>query len=295
MADSKRIYVLGSTGMLGRAFIKHFDKHHDLSLPGVDYPRVDVTDYYALVRDIRGFKADVIVNFAAVCDMEKCEEDPGLAIKVHALGSANLALIADSLNAEYMYISSACAFDGEKSAYWAHDKVNPISVYGKTKVFGEEIAHSIPRHYVVRTEWCFGGGPKHDTKFVGKLARQIASGNTEINAVRDKYGSLSYLPDFCKGVEKVLASREFGTYHITCEGSASRYEVAQEFVRLLGVDVKVNPVDSSAFYGDYFAPRPVSERLVNSVIPGFTPRTWQECLAEYSKEFLEDSWMRKTT
>ena len=289
------IYVLGGSGMLGRAFIKHFDKHHDLSLPGVDYPRVDVTDYYALSRDIKGFQTDVIVNFAAVCDMEKCEKDPGLAVKVHALGSANLALIADSLNAEYMYISSACAFRGENSEYRDTDETSPISVYGKTKVFGEEIARSILRHYVVRTEWCFGGGPKHDTKFVGKLYRQITSGKTEINAVQDKYGSLSYLPDLCKGIEKVLVHREFGTYHITCEGSASRYEVAQEFVRLLGVDVKVNPVDSSSFYGDYFAPRPVSERLVNSVIPGFTPRTWQECLAEYSKEFLEDSWMRKTT
>src|ERR1017187_2387543 len=125
------IYVLGGSGMLGRAFIKHFDKYHDLSLPGVDYPRVDVTDYYALSRDIKGFKADVIVNFAAVCDMEKCEEDPGLAVKVHALGSANLALIASELKAEYMYISSACAFDGEKYEYSDTDKTNPISVYGK--------------------------------------------------------------------------------------------------------------------------------------------------------------------
>ena len=279
--------------MLGKAFINHFDDRYDLALPGIDVPRIDVTDYEKLLHDIKGFKPEVVVNFAAVCDMEKCEKDPGLATKVHALGSANAALISSSLGAEYMYISSACAFDGEKREYKDTDETSPISVYGKTKVFGEEIARSVTKHYVVRTEWCFGGGPERDTKFLGKIYKQIASGKTHIAAVQDKYGSLSYLPDFCKGIEKVLESRKYGTYHITCEGSASRYEVAQEFVRLLGVDVKVRAVDSSAFSGDYFAPRPVSERLVNSVIPGFSARSWQECLAEYSKEFLEDSWMRK--
>jgi dTDP-4-dehydrorhamnose reductase len=281
-----KIYVLGGSGMLGRAFIQHFGERHDLGLPGVTNPRVDVTNFEEVARDIRRFDPCSIVNFAAICDMEKCEKDPSLALKVHALGSANVALIANRANAEYMYISSACAFDGKKQWYSDTDATSPISVYGKTKMFGEEIARSIPKHYVVRTEWCFGGGPKHDTKFIGKLYRQIASGQSEISAVQDKYGSLSYLPDFCKGVEKLLESRQYGTYHITCEGSASRYEVAKEFVRLLGVGVQVKAVDSSAFAGDYFAPRPVSERLVNSLVPGFSARTWQECLAEYSKEFL---------
>jgi len=290
-----KIYVLGSTGMLGRAFIKHFGKCNDLVLPGVDTPRVSVTDYTALFNDIGGFKPDTVVNFAAICDMEKCERDPEMAVKVHALGSANVALIADRLEANYMYISSACAFSGHAYEYPDYATPSPISVYGKTKVFGEEIARSVPKHYVVRTEWCFGGGPKYDTKFLGKIYRQIASGKTEISAVQDKYGSLSYLPDFCKGVEKVLETGEHGTYHIACEGSATRYEVAKEFVRLLGVDVKVNPAHSSEFSGEYFAPRPMSERLVNSTIPGFTPRSWQECLSDYSKEFLEDSWMLKTT
>lgn len=271
--------------MLGSAFLKH--SSHEVCAPGITSPRVDIRDYNTIKADVERCRPDAILNFVAICDMEKCETDPAEAVRVNTQGSANSALVALCQDIDYAYVSSACVFDGEKYAYSVNDRVCPVSVYGKTKLMGEVVAQTVPKHFIVRSEWCFGGGPNHDAKFIGKIFRQIAEGKTEIIAVGDKVGSLSYTPDLCKGIDKVLENKQYGTYHICCEGTASRYEVACEFVRLLGLEnkVQVQNAESSAFSKEYFAPRPKSERLINSVIPGFKARDWQVCLAEYAKEF----------
>ena len=282
-----RIYVLGGSGMVGSAVLKHFTEH-TLSAPGVTCPRVDVTDYYALKASITAFDPDFIINLVALCDMEACEKMPVTAINIHALGTANVALIASNRDIPCLYLSSACVFDGTQPEYTVFDPTRPISTYGKTKLMGEQITRSLIKHYVVRTEWCFGGGPA-DTKFIGKLYKQISAGKTTLHAVGDKFGSLSYLPDLCKAIDQILRFGKYGTYHVCCEGAASRYEIAKEFVRRLGrPDITVTSVSSAFFEKEYDAPRPESEVLVNSVIPGFTPRHWRECLAEYAKEFTEE-------
>ncbi len=282
-----KIYVLGGSGMVGTAVLKHFSSH-DVSAPGVTSPRIDVRDYTALKESITAFAPDFIIDLVALCDMEACEQRPITALETHALGTANVALIASDLNIPMLYLSSACAFSGTYPTYSDTDPFHPISTYGKTKVMGEQITRSIPKHYVVRTEWCFGGGPIKDTKFIGKIFRQIQSGQMAIWAVGDKFGSLSYLPDLCRAIEQILRFGKYGTYHVSCNGSASRYDIAQEFVRLLGREMQVNCVSSSFFASTYSAPRPVSEVLINSDIPGFHPRHWKECLAEYSKQFSEE-------
>jgi dTDP-4-dehydrorhamnose reductase len=291
-----KVFVLGGSGMLGAAFVKHMRAANHLVF-AVSHTQLDATDYNALSMWIALYKPDVIVNFVAICDMEKCELNPAEAVRVNALVSANAALVASNFNIEYVFISSACVFDGEKYAYDTLDTPCPISIYGKTKLMGEAIAKTVPRHYIVRSEWCFGGGPLHDTKFLGKIYRQIASGATEISAVTDKFSSLSYIVDLVKGIELMIGRSPYGTYHITCKGSASRYEVACEFIRLIGVadSVTIHPVVSSEFTKDYFAPRPVSERLINTKIEGFEPRDWHECLAEYSQEFVVDLALRART
>lgn len=289
-----RIFVLGASGMLGKLFCKHLQEQgHCYAMPphrndeGLEL--LDATDFNHLLANVKNFGPDVIVNFVAICDMEKCESDPASAVRVNTQVSANATLIASMLDIEYMFISSACVFDGKKYSYDNKAETNPVSVYGKTKLMGEAVSRTIERHYVVRSEWCFGGGPEGDAKFLGKLYRQIKSGATEVRAVADKVGSLSYIADLCRGIEKILEEKKYGTYHITCKGSASRYEVACEFVRLLGLQgkVSVKAVPSSAFKDSYFAPRPESERLINTPIAGFEARDWKECLAEYALEFTE--------
>lgn len=273
--------------MVGSAVLKHFAEGHTLAAPGVISPRIDVGNYAALKEHITEFAPDFIINLVALCDMEACEKNPIKALRTHAHGTANVALIAMDLNIPLLYLSSACVFDGTQPNYTVFDPTRPISTYGKTKLMGEQITRSLVKHYVVRTEWCFGGGA-YDTKFIGKIYKQIKEGKTSLYAVGDKFGSLSYLPDLCQAIDQILRLGKYGTYHVCCEGSASRYEIAKEFVRLLGKPIGVICVNSAFFEKDYDAPRPETEILVNSVIPGFSARHWKECLAEYAQEFTEE-------
>jgi dTDP-4-dehydrorhamnose reductase len=269
--------------MIGHALVKHFSLEHTVLAP--THRAVNIQDFHALNESITQFKPDVVINLVALCDMEKCETFPATALQLHALGAANAALAADHVGATYVYLSSACVFDGQDPVYSAMSLPRPISTYGKTKLMGENIARSVQKHIILRTEWCFGGGPNTDTKFIGKIYKQIARGSKVIYAVGDKFGSLSYLPDLAVALDCILKSGQLGIFHVCCEGSASRFEIAKEFVRLLGVEVAVQEVGSSFFERDYHAPRPVSEVLWNSKIEGFTPRSWQDALAVYAKEF----------
>lgn len=279
------ILILGGSGMLGTAFRKHFAQNHTVYAPS--HSEIDICQYAQVREVVKNFSPDVVINLAALCDMEACEKDPARALAIHAHGSANAALAADRSGATYVYLSSACVFDGEYDRYTTFSLARPISTYGKTKLMGENAARAVEKHIVLRTEWCFGGGPEHDKKFIGKIYQQIARGGKIISAVTDKYGSLSYLPDLAKALERILEQELFGVFHVCCEGSANRYEIAAEFVRLLGADVKVEGVDSSYFqhFAIYDAPRPKNEVLMNSEIKGFTPRHWKDALAEYVNEF----------
>ena len=279
-----RIYILGASGMLGHAMTQHFKRAHSVHAD-VSTTRPDVMNYDALRASIRAFQPDIVINLSAICDMEKCENDPSSALGIHVLGSANAALISDEIKATYVYVSSACVFDGTETTYTTSSLTKPISVYGKTKLMAEQVARSVKQHVVLRTEWCFGGGPQHDRKFLGKLYHQIENGASVVYAVDDKFGTLSYLPDLCVALEKILEQGLLGTFHVCCEGAASRYEVAREFVRLLNRGVRVTPVSSSYFIKEYGAPRPTSEILINSKIEGFSPRPWRVALLEYAKEF----------
>jgi dTDP-4-dehydrorhamnose reductase len=136
-----------------------------------------------------------------------------------------------------------------------------------------------------------GGGPKKDKKFINKIYKQILAGYKELNVVNDKAGTPTYTLDFAAGILKLLESDMYGVYNQVCEGSATRYEVASEFLHHLGLEnhVRLNEVSSEFFQKDYFAPRPASEKLLNTKLTSRglnVMRDWRECLREYSAEFV---------
>jgi dTDP-4-dehydrorhamnose reductase len=138
-----------------------------------------------------------------------------------------------------------------------------------------------------------GGGPAKDKKFINKIYKQIRSGVKELFVVEDKLGTPTYTNDFANGLIKIVESDQFGLYNQVCSGSASRFDVAQEFVRLLGLDdrISVTVVPSDHFKNQYFAPRPVSEKLVNLKLNqrGLNfMRDWKICLKEYAEVFKAD-------
>lgn len=252
---------------------------------GIDF--LDVRDREAVRKAVRSTKPDIIYHLAALTDLEYCESNPDEAFRTNAVGTQNVALAAEEVGAALVYVSTAGVFDGDKDGgYTEFDRPNPINVYGLSKLQGELIVAELTnQHFIVRAGWMIGGGPKKDRKFVGRILRQIKSGQKEISCVTDKLGTPTYAPYFSEALVNLVSRRDFGLYHLVCNGKASRYEVAQEILNIIGRDdIKLRAVDSSYFIKEFPTPRPRCEMLLNYMLElkGMnTIRTWQQGLHEY--------------
>lgn len=295
-----RVYVAGCGGMLGAALFAYLSKlgatvkATDIHCNESWLEYGDVRDYLAISESIREFRPSLIINLAAITDLELCETNEDNAWLTNALGAENLGLVANELDVPYVYISTAGIFDGLQDVYNDFHVPNPLSVYAKSKHYGEQYAlGNVLKSYVIRAGWMMGGGPAKDKKFINKIYKQIRAGATELCVVDDKLGVPTYTVDFSKGLCAIVESGQFGLYNQVCTGAASRFDVAEEFVRLLGLidKVSVKVVQSDYFQNEYFAPRPPSEMLVNLKLNhrGLNVmRDWRVCLQEYTEVFKAD-------
>lgn len=261
----------------------------------------DVRDLAAIRKSIVDFKPDVIINLAALTDLEFCEKEQENAWLTNGLGAENLGLVANQLEVPYVYISTAGIFGGEQEIYNDFHIPNPLSVYAQSKYYGEQyVRNSVRKHYVLRAGWMMGGGPSKDKKFINKIYKQICAGANELFVVDDKLGTPTYTVDFANGLCGVVESENYGLYNQVCNGAASRFVVAQEFVKLMGLTdkIKVTIVPSDHFKEEYFAPRPASEKLVNLKLNqrGLNlMRDWHVCLREYAEVFKAHYARRQVT
>ena len=299
-----KTYIAGCGGMLGEAVYHIFSaigkvKATDIDLNEPWLSFADVRDFNQMSNSIMEFNPDIIINLAALTDLELCERGPENTWLTNALGAENLGLIASQLDIPHVYISTAGIFSGDKDVYNDFDKPDPISCYAKAKYYGEcFVRQYVRKHYIVRAGWMMGGGIKKDKKFINKIYKQIAAGQKVLNVVDDKLGTPTYTVDFAKGLLKLLESDLYGLYNQVCGGSCSRYDVALEFIRLLGLknEIQINKVSSDFFKEEYFAPRPASEKLVNLKLTrrGLNiMRDWKTCLRDYTEIFIEDLKSRK--
>jgi dTDP-4-dehydrorhamnose reductase len=255
---------------------------------------LDVRDFSAISKITEKFKPDLIINLAALTDLEYCELNSDDAWKTNALGQENICSAANKLKATVVYISTAGIFDGKKEFYDDFDTPNPVNAYGRSKYHGEVITQKLlTKYFVFRAGWMMGGGIKKDKKFINKIFKQIQSGKKELFVVDDKLGTPTFTIDFADLMFKLLQTNFYGLYNMVCEGSASRYEVAKEFLKYLNLEVKIKVtiVNSDYFKREYFAPRPYSEKLLNTKLNRLglgKMRDWKECLAEYSSVFLKE-------
>lgn len=290
-----RAFVTGAAGMLGSSLVPilkdcgHTVMATDLNyLDGIDL-QLDVRDLPHLLEAVREFKPDTLIHLAAETDLETCEARVDYAYQENCIGTQNACVACLNLDIPLAYISTAGVFDGKKDGpYTEFDQPNPVNVYGASKLQGEKVVRDlIHRHFVVRAGWMVGGGSR-DKKFVHKIISQIEDGQNEIHAVTDRKGTPTYAPAFSRMLEKIIRMKIYGTYHLACRGEATRYEVTEEILRILGrSDIKLTPVTSDYFKEEYFAPRPYSESLTNYVLELRSLNDmplWADALEEYLRE-----------
>lgn len=273
----RRILITGSQGQLGRALQQELAA--DVLLC-VDQPEFDVADP-AATDFVVDLAPDLIIHAAAYTNVDGAEAQPDLVFRINALGTQNMALAGQRLRVPLLYVSTNEVFDGTRTAtpYYEWDQTNPQSVYARTKAAGERTVMALlDQFYVVRIAWHFArGGNNFPRKILEAAARQ-----TVLRVVDDEFGNPTYAPDLAAALVRLVTTNHFGIYHLTNSGFCSRYEFANEILRLAGRDdVTVTPIASAEW------PRPTQPPLhavlANSAAAalGITLRPWQEALADF--------------
>jgi dTDP-4-dehydrorhamnose reductase len=248
---------------------------------------LDVRERDGLERYFREKQPDLVLHLAAETDLEFCEENPDIAEATNSRATRAIAELSVMYDATLVYISTAGVFDGKKEGlYTEADEAKPIMVYGRTKLDGEcHVREICDKYYVIRAGWMVGGGTVKDHKFVSLILDQILDGRKKIYAVNDRYGTPTYTHDFSINLFRLLDSKRYGTYHMVCEGTGTRFDVAREIVNICGRDdIELIPVDSDYFKERYFAPRPRSEMMINANLRAADlnlMRPWQGALRDY--------------
>jgi len=295
----KKIYVAGCGGMLGEAFYTQFREDFILKCTDKDVNEswltyLDFRDYNAYKKDVTDFKPDYLFHLGAYTDLEFCELNADETYNTNTLAVENAVYIANELDVPLLYISTAGIFDGKKEVYDDWDQPNPLGVYARAKYMGERfVVENAKRYLVCRAGWMMGAGPKKDKKFIQKLMKQLKEGKKELFIVDDKDGTPTFTHDFAKNVKVLMQKEYWGLYNMVCGGETSRYEVAQELLKILGLenDVRLTPVSSDYFKDTYFAERPPCERLVNrklKIRDINLMRDWKVALKEYISTYYND-------
>ncbi len=295
----KKIYMAGAGGMLGEAFYREFRKDFDIKCTDKDVNEtwlsfMDFRDFDNYKKDVMNFKPDYLFHLGAYTDLEFCEENADDTYLTNTLAVENAVYLANELDIPILYISTAGIFDGGKELYDDWDLPNPLGVYARSKYMGERyVAENAKRFLICRAGWMMGGGAQKDKKFINKLIKQLVDGKRELFIVNDKDGTPTFTVDFAKNVRLLLEKEYWGLYNLVCKGQTSRYEVAAELIRLLGLEsnVSLTEVTSEYFAKIYYAQRPPSERLVNKKLDLRKlniMRDWKVALKEYLESYYTE-------
>lgn len=242
-----KILVTGSNGQLGMSLRKIESAYPSHDFIFTDMPEADITDENVISRLVKDNGIDLIVNCAAYTAVDKAETEHAIALKVNAGGVRILAQIAKENGLPMVHISTDYVFEGTGvHPLKETDAVNPISVYGKTKLDGENaVRDSGCRAAVIRSSWLYSEFGNNFVRTMIRLGRE----KDEIDVVYDQIGTPTYAEDLAEAIMKIAGNgiEGFNVYHYSNEGVASWYDFAKMIFRISEIDVRVNPVESSAF------------------------------------------------
>ena len=277
----QKIWVCGSRGQIGQAVNDVVDKL-EFEMLDTDMDDLDVTDTDEVLRFGEMNRPDIIINCSGMTDIEACEENPSMAYKVNALGARNLAIVASKMQAKMVQLSTDDVFDGKSTApYTEFDVTNPVTVYGKSKLAGENyVKEFTSKHFIVRSTWVYGKGSNFITNF---LQRTKEGG--EIAVASDQFGSPTSANELARFLLHLVHTSEYGTYHATNRGICSRYAFAEEILKMTGKQVTLQPVPT--VMDELSKVRPayaVLDNFIMSMVPVYDFPQWQDSLREYLTE-----------
>ena len=290
--NAKKIIVTGCNGQLGKAVNRLFAKESGYELINTDINadiKLDITDVDKVTAFVREISPYAVINCAAYTAVDKQESDIDLSYRINAIGPRNLAIASKSTGAKLIHISTDYVFPGDaKTPYTEFDAVGPKSVYGRTKLAGEEFVRQMTdRFFIIRTAWLYGDG--HN--FVKTMLR-LSESHDEVSVVDDQLGTPTSAAELAKCVKYLLPTDNYGLFHGTCEGDTNWAAFAERIFELGGKKTKVSHVTSEEYekMNPASAKRPAYSILDNYMLrltSDFSFASWEEALEEYFREDLK--------
>ncbi|MGH9837776.1 MAG: dTDP-4-dehydrorhamnose reductase [Blastocatellia bacterium] len=270
-----KLLITGAGGQLGRAMQAVLTGHEMVALT---HAQLDITNFDAVCEAITAHRPDVVINAAAYTNVDGAESDQTGAYKHNAAGPRNLAVATHHHHIPLFHVSTDYVFDGTSNRpYHEYDAVNPQSVYGRSKLAGEQavVAHN-PRHYIVRTAWLYHTEGRNFPKTMLAQAEKA-----EVRVVSDQYGSPTYAPHLAAGIARLIETGAFGVVHLAGSGGTSWFELTRKLYALRGIKTEVRPVATADFPRP--AARPCYSVLTTIQSPEILLPPWEEGLAAFSK------------
>ena len=256
------------------------------------YLSLDITDKEKVFAVLADAKPDAIIHCAAWTAVDMAEDDDmaGLAYRVNADGTLNMAEGAKAVGAKLLYLSTDYVFGGPGTRPWKPDDKNyrPLNVYGQTKLEGElAVARTLENFFIVRTSWLFGLNGKNFIKTMVNAGKTHAM----VRVVNDQIGTPTYAYDLARLLVDMVKTEKYGYYNATNAetepgGYISWYDFCVEIYRQYGLTAEVVPV-TTAEYGLNKAARPLNSRLDKSKLEenGFKPLPdWKDAVKRYLEE-----------
>ena len=248
------ILVTGKNGQLGRSIQKIVSNEKQANeFVFVGRNELNFSQNDNLEKYFKENNFDVVINCAAYTAVDKAEEQQESANQINHLAVEKLATIAQKKNIKLIHISTDYVFDGESPhPYTETDKVNPINIYGETKLAGEKALQTImpTNAIIIRTSWVYS---EYSNNFVDTMLR-LGEDRDKLNVVNDQVGSPTYATDLANAILKIIDSTGYQTkspateiYHYSNKGKASWYEFAKEIFDLADIHCAVKPIATKQY------------------------------------------------
>jgi dTDP-4-dehydrorhamnose reductase len=276
-----KVLITGAGGQLGSALQTTLATLTDHEVVALDRATLDITQFDQVREAIAAHRPGVVINAAAYINVDGAETDQAGAYKLNAVAPRNLAIATGELGIPLVHVSTDYVFDGlGAKPYHEFDSTNPLSVYGKSKLAGEQAVAALnPRHYIARTAWLYHHQPATGKNFPKTMLAQAH--RDSVRVVSDQYGSPTYAPHLAEALAKLIATGAYGVYHLAGSGGTSWFALTRRLYQLFGVKTSVEPCATSEFPRP--AVRPRYSVLTTIQEPEILLPVWEEGLADFAK------------
>ncbi|MAG93983.1 MAG: dTDP-4-dehydrorhamnose reductase [Planctomycetaceae bacterium] len=279
-----RIALIGAAGQLGTDMLPVLGE----DVVPLGHDAIEVTSIESVHAALSAAEPEIVINLAAYNLVDRAEQEPEQAFAVNADGPRNLARWCESRGIALLHVSTDYVFGQDRARsepYRESDATGALSVYGQSKLTGEEaVAENCRRHLIVRTCGLYGhaalkGAGKGN--FVETMLR-LGGERDSLGVVDDQRCTPTSTEDLARGIAALVETQEWGTYHVTNSGSMTWCEFATEILGQSGMSTIVRPVSSAEFGAA--AERPAYSVLCNTRfedVTGFELPHWKDALARY--------------